>query len=111
LQQVIASCSPERADGLLCQSLPVGITADLFVELGQDDFFDAELDPGLGANHGSSRRFDRSVPLYLRAPGRAPAGTVVAEPLRFDAFTRTLASLLGLSRDAVAPAGRDLCQH
>jgi hypothetical protein len=109
VRQAARTCSPERADALLCRSLPVDIAADLFVELGQDDFFDAELDPGLGTNHGSPRRFDRSVPLYLRAPGCVPAGTLVAEPLRFDAFTRTLASLLGLSRDSIAPAGRDLC--
>jgi hypothetical protein len=111
VREVARTCSPERADALLCRSLPVDIAADLFVELNGDDFFDAELDPGLGANHGSPRRFDRSVPLYLRAPGCAPAGTLLAEPLRFDAFTRTLASLLGLPRDSIAPAGRDLCQH
>jgi hypothetical protein len=110
VRQVARTCSPDRADALLCRSLPVEVAADLFVELDQDDFFDAELDPGLGTNHGSPRRFDRSVPLYLRAPGRVPAGTLVTEPLRFDAFTRTLASLLGLSRDAIAPTGRDLCQ-
>jgi hypothetical protein len=36
---------------------------------------------------------------------------LLAEPLHFDAFTRTLASLLGLPRDSIAPAGRDLCQR
>jgi len=111
LRQFARSCSPDGADALLCRSIPVDIAADLFVQLGQDDFFDADLDPGLGTNHGSPRRFDRSVPLYLRAPGRVPAGTLVVEPLRFDAFTRTLASLLDLSRDSIASAGRDLCQH
>lgn len=111
VREVARTCSPERADALLCRSLPVNIAADLFVELGEADFFDAELDPGLGANHGSPQRFDRSVPLYLRAPGCAPAGTLLAEPLNFDAFTRTLASLLGLPRDSIAPAGRDLCQR
>ncbi|MGB8297020.1 MAG: alkaline phosphatase family protein [Polyangia bacterium] len=111
LHQVARTCSPERADALLCRSLPVDIAADLFVELDDGDFFDAELDPGLGANHGSPRRFDRSVPLYLRAPGCAPAGTLLAEPLRFDAFTRTLASLLDLPRDSIASAGRDLCRR
>jgi hypothetical protein len=110
LRQVARSCSPEGAGALLCRSLPVDIAADLFIELGQDDFFDADLDPGLGTNHGSRGRFDRSVPLYLRAPGRVPAGVSVDEPLRFDTFTRTLASLLGLPRAALAPAGRDLCQ-
>jgi hypothetical protein len=110
LREAARSCSPERADAYRCRSLPVDIVADLFVELGQDDFFDADLDPGLGTNHGSPARFDRSVPLYLRAPGRVPAGVSIAEPLRFDAFTRTLASLLGLPRAALAPAGRDLCQ-
>jgi hypothetical protein len=68
------------------------------------------IHPEAGTNHGSPGRFDRSVPLYLRAPGRVPAGVSVDEPLRFDAFTRTLASLLGLPRAALAPAGRDLCQ-
>jgi hypothetical protein len=110
VREVARTCLPESADALLCRSLPVDIAADLFIELGQDDFFDADLDPGLGTNHGSPGRFDRSVPLYLRAPGRVPAGVSVAEPLRFDAFTRTLASLLGLPRTALAPAGRDLCQ-
>jgi len=95
-RELARTCSPDGADALLCRSLPVDIAADLFVELDEDDFFDADLDPGLGANHGSPSRFDRSVPLYLRAPGCAPAGTLLAEPLRFDAFTRTLASLLGL---------------
>ena len=110
-RELARTCSPDGADALLCRSLPVDIAADLFVELDADDFFDADLDPGLGANHGSPRRFDRSVPLYLRAPGCAPTGTLLTEPLRFDAFTRTLASLLGLPRDSIAPAGRDLCQR
>jgi hypothetical protein len=110
LRQFARSCSPDGADALLCRSLPVDIAADLFVELDRGDFFDAELDPGLGTNHGSPHRFDRSVPLYLRAPGCVPAGTLVGEPLRFDAFTRTLASLLRLSGDSIAPSGRDLCQ-
>ena len=105
------TCSPDGADALLCRSLPVDIAADLFVELAADDFFDADLDPGLGANHGSPSRFDRSVPLYLRAPGCVSTGIMLTEPLRFDAFTRTLASLLGLPRDSIAPAGRDLCQR
>jgi hypothetical protein len=111
VREMARTCSPDGRDALLCRSLPVDLAADLFVELGEDDFFDAELDPGLGANHGSPRLFDRSVPLYLRAPGCAPARTLLAEPLNFDAFTRTLASLLGLPRDSIAPAGRDLCQH
>jgi hypothetical protein len=111
VREMARTCSPECADALLCRSLPVDIAADLFVELDEDDFFDADLDPGLGTNHGSPQRFDRSVPLYLRAPGCVPAGTLLAEPLRFDAFTRTLASLLGLPRDSIAPAGRDLCQR
>ena len=111
VREVARTCSPQRADALLCRSLPVDIAADLFVELDADDFFDADLDPGLGANHGSPSRFDRSVPLYLRAPGCVSAGIMLTEPLRFDAFTRTLASLLGLPRDAIAPAGRDLCQR
>ena len=111
VRQFARTCSPDRADALLCRSLPADVAADLFVELGRDDFFDAELDPGLGTNHGSPRRFDRSVPLYLRAPGCVPAGTLVTEPLRFDAFTRTLASLLALAPDAIAPTGRDLCRR
>jgi len=111
VREVARTCSPDGPDALLCRSLPVDIAADLFVELGKDDFFDAELDPGLGANHGSPSRFDRSVPLYLRAPGCVSAGMMLTEPLHFDAFTRTLASLLGLPRDSIAPAGRDLCQH
>ena len=115
LRQFAHVCSPyttdDSPDGLLCRSFPVDIAADFFVELAPDDFFDPELDPGFGTNHGSPRRFDRSVPLYLRAPGRVSAGKSIDEPLRFDAFTRTLASLLNLPRDALAPAGRDLCQH
>ena len=111
VRQFARTCSPDRADALLCRSLPVHVSADLFVELAEDDFFDVDLDPGLGTNHGSSRRFDRSVPLYLRAPGCVPAGTLVTEPLRFDAFTRTLASLLGLPPNAIAPTGRDLCKR
>ena len=47
VREVARTCSPERADALLCRSLPVDIAADLFVELNGDDFFDAELDPGL----------------------------------------------------------------
>jgi hypothetical protein len=111
VREVARTCSPDGPDALLCRSLPVDIAADLFVELDENDFFDADLDPGLGANHGSPQRFDRTVPLYLRAPGCVPAGTLLAQPLRFDAFTRTLASLLGLPRDSIAPAGRDLCQR
>jgi hypothetical protein len=111
VRQFARTCSPDRADALLCRSLPVHVAADLFVELAEDDFFDVDLDPGLGTNHGTPRRFDRSVPLYLRAPGCMPAGTLVTGPLRFDAFTRTLASLLGLAPNAIAPTGRDLCKR
>jgi hypothetical protein len=53
--------------------------------------------PGRGASHGSPYRFDRAVPLFVRAPGAVEAGRRVDEPVPFTRFRETVAALLGIA--------------
>jgi hypothetical protein len=48
------------------------------------------------------------VPLLVRAPGRVPAGQVLTDPHRFDAFARTAAALLEIPPPSAATGGTDL---
>lgn len=69
----------------------------LYVVLADGVIFDPDVGAGGGgANHGGPQLDDRSIPFIVRAPGRVPAGRVVAGPLSYTLFSRTLAGLLGL---------------
>ncbi|MBK6692244.1 MAG: alkaline phosphatase family protein [Myxococcales bacterium] len=73
-------------------------------------FFDPRIVRGFGTSHGSPYLYDRTVPMLVRAPGRAAAGLVVREPVDFRAFAMTASRLLGVSPPAAAKGGRDFAR-
>jgi hypothetical protein len=94
-----ATCPPERDESvpaLVCRAFVPGKAGDLYVVVKRGSFFDPSIVVGFGTNHGSPYVFDRTVPLLVRAPGKAAAGRVVTETTSFRAFARTLATLLGV---------------
>lgn len=81
----------------MCRSIVPGGPGDIYVVTRPGSFFDPDTsEPGRGANHGTPYLYDRSVPLFVRAPGRVPAGAVIDDPVSFTAFSRTASSLLGV---------------
>jgi hypothetical protein len=95
-------------DGLVCRAIDPDGPADLFLLVAPGAFFEADLVPGFGMNHGSPYLYDRAVPLVVRAPGRVQAGQVRDAPAGAAAFARTAASLLGVRAPAAARDGEDL---
>jgi hypothetical protein len=83
-------------DALVCRSFVPEHAGDLYILTKRGSFFDPNLVAGKGTSHGSPYLFDRSVPLLVRAPGRAAPGRVVEEPISFRVFARTLSTLLGI---------------
>jgi hypothetical protein len=118
IQQVIdvpdaigGSCPPpadESIQALVCRSIDPDGAEDLFLLPQKGDFFDPRYAEGHGTSHGSPYLYDRAVPLFVRAPGRVPAGAVIDQPLSFTAFATTTAALLGVRPPSAAEAGRDL---
>jgi hypothetical protein len=108
------SCPPdsdESESALVCRSIPPNSGAgDLYVVTKPGSFFDPDVVVGKGTSHGSPWLFDRSVPLFVRAPGRVRAGAVLDEPVGFGAFARTASSLLGIDPPAAAKGARDLTE-
>jgi hypothetical protein len=93
------ACPPEAddsIDALVCRSFVPGGAGDLYIVVKPGSFFDPEWVAGKGTSHGSPYLFDRSVPLLVRAPGHAVAGRTIEEPISFRAFSRALATLLGV---------------
>jgi hypothetical protein len=93
------SCPPESdggLDALVCRSFVPGRAGDLYVVVRPGSFFDPDWIEGRGTSHGSPYLFDRSVPLIVRAPGRAAAGRTIDEPIGYRAFARALSSLLAV---------------
>jgi hypothetical protein len=93
---------------LVCRAIDPDGPGDLYLVLAPTAFFEADLVPGFGTNHGSPYLYDRAVPLIVRAPGRVTAGAVREAPADATAFARTAASLLGIRAPAAAGAGEDL---
>jgi hypothetical protein len=89
----------------ICRSIDPKSDADLYLVVAPGAFFDPDLAPGSGTNHGSPYLYDRAVPLIVRAPGRVKAGAVRTEPVSFASFTRTAASLLGIRPPAQSLPG------
>jgi len=100
LPRVCPPLADQSIDALVCRSVPSGGPGDIYVVTRPGSFFDPDDEPGRGTNHGTPYLHDRAVPLFVRAPGRVPAGAVIDRPLHFTAFARTAAALLGL------PGGR-----
>jgi hypothetical protein len=93
---------------LVCRAIDPGGPGDLYLVVAPGAFFDADLVPGFGTNHGSPYLYDRAVPLLVRAPGYLKAGATRDAPVPAAAFTRTAASLLGIQPPSSAAAGEDL---
>ena len=106
-----APCPPESdesIDALACRSLWPANKDALFIVEKKGSFVDTDYDLGRGMSHGGPYLFDRSVPLLVRAPGRAPAGAVISEPISFAAYTRALSALLGVSPPPLCSEAREL---
>ncbi len=97
----------ESETALVCRSVAAAGGGELYVVTQPGSFFDPSVVVGKGTSHGSPYLFDRTVPLFVRAPGRVPAGVLVREPVGFGAFARTAASLLGIAPPAGARGARD----
>jgi hypothetical protein len=93
---------------LACRSYRPGSDTGLYIVTHPGSFFDTHYARGRGLNHGSPYLFDRTVPLLVRAPGRVPAGRMLTDPHRFDAFARTAAALLEIPPPSAATGGTDL---
>ena len=86
---------------LVCRAWPPGrpvVTeaGDYYVLTKKHSYFDAEYVIGKGTSHGTPYIYDRTIPLLVRAPGRADAGAVIEDPIEFVAYSEIEASLLGL---------------
>jgi hypothetical protein len=107
----LATCGPatdESIDNLVCRVHFERHGAGLYIVAKPGAIFETYYATGRGSNHGGPYLFDRSVPLLVRAPGRAPAGRVVEGPLPYTAFARTAATLLGIEPPGEAAAAPDL---
>ena len=98
--------SDESIDALVCRSLWAGAKDALYVVAKKGSFFDTDYDAGKGMSHGGPYLFDRSVPLIVRAPGRADAGAIITDPVGFGAYVRTVAALLGVPAPSAASEAR-----
>lgn len=108
LPQTCPGPADASLDALVCRSVAPAAGGALYVLPAPGSFFDADVVVGKGTSHGTPYLYDRTVPLFVRAPGRVRAGRVVEEPVSVRAFARTLASLLGVAPPAAAAAARDL---
>jgi hypothetical protein len=107
----IAPCPPESdesIDALACRSLWPANNDALFIVEKKGSFVDTDYDLGRGMSHGGPYLFDRSVPLLVRAPSRAPAGVVINEPISFAAYTRALSAMLGLAPPPLCSDAREI---
>jgi hypothetical protein len=105
-----AVCPPETDESvaaLVCRSVAPG-AGDYYVVPSRGSFFDPGVVAGKGTSHGSPYAFDRTVPLLVRAPGRARRGAVLQEAVGFETFARTAAGLLGVEGPGNAASGADL---
>jgi hypothetical protein len=109
VKAMAASCpNDESLAAIVCRSIDPRGEADLYLVVAPGAFFDPDLVPGAGTNHGSPYLYDRAVPLIVRAPGRVKPGAVRTEPVSYATFTRTAASLLGIRPPAQSLPGEIL---
>ncbi len=86
---VSASIAPDTAGA-------VRTTGDIMLLTKPGAFFENDYTFGKGTNHGTPYLYDRTVPLFIRAPGRIQPGVVVAEPETFRVYARTITDAFGL---------------
>lgn len=103
-----AAAPPARArvgedlEMLVCRSWSADIGAgDVYVVPRAGSFFDADYTPGSGTSHGTPWLYDRTIPLFVRAPGVIASGARTDDPVDFTAYASVEAALLGL--DGKAP--------
>ncbi len=106
-----STCPPESdesLDALVCRSMSPSIQDALFLVTKPGSFVDTDYDLGKGMSHGGPYLFDRSVPLFVRAPGRVLAGVALADPIGFGAYVRAVARLLDVSPPEGASEAREI---
>jgi predicted AlkP superfamily pyrophosphatase or phosphodiesterase len=111
VQNLPSTCPPPEDDSvfaLVCRSVCPGRGGALYMVTKRGSFFDPGVVVGKGTSHGTPYVYDRSVPLFVRAPGRVAAGRVISGPIPFGTFARTLASLLGSDPPSAASFAPDL---
>ena len=86
----------DSVDALLCRSMVVGALGSVYLVPKPGFFFDPEYVPGHGSNHGTPYVYDRTVPILVRAPGRAQPNLEKHEPMSFGTFLRTANAVLNL---------------
>lgn len=83
----------DSLDALVCRSIPTD-APPFYMVSNAGAFFDANYTIGFGTSHGSPYRYDRTIPLLVRAPGFARAGRDVETPTSSVVVHDTLAALL-----------------
>jgi hypothetical protein len=99
----------DSLEALVCRSLPPG-SGDLYVVSKPGSFFDPNLIPGHGINHGSPYLYDRTVPVLVRTARAKSPGRVVADVLKPADVTATAAALLQIVPPPGARNGRNLAK-
>jgi hypothetical protein len=103
--------SDESVEALVCRAVAPGTDGDLYLVPKPGSFFDPNYVIGFGSGHGAPYLYDRTVSLFVRAPGRVRAGEVLHAPLSVQSFARTAASLLGIDAPPAVQAGIDLTRR
>ena len=101
----LVSCPPitdESLEALVCRSAPARRDAAIVVIPKPGFFFDPMYTPAHGTSHGTPYLYDRTVPLFVRAPGRIAGGKGMEGPIPFSAFARTATRLLGVAPPSLA---------
>ena len=104
-----STCPPESdesIDALVCRSMSPRIQDALFIVTKQGSFVDTDYDLGKGMSHGGPYLFDRSVPLFVRGPGRVLPGVTLNDEIGFGAYVRAVAALLDVDPPAGASEAR-----
>jgi hypothetical protein len=107
-----SACPPpadESLEALVCRSVTPD-SGQLYIVSKSGSFFDPNLIPGRGINHGSPYLYDRTVPVLARAARLERSGRVVQDVLRPADFTATAAALLRVSPPEGASSGRVLTE-
>ena len=100
----------EGLDALVCRSLATGMPGELYAAVKPGWFFDPDIVVGKGTSHGSTSLENRSVPLFVRAPGRCAGARVIKGAVAPSSFAVTAAHLLDVPPPSGATGGRDVCR-
>jgi hypothetical protein len=101
------TCSGPGLEALVRVSVVADGPGDFYLLTRPGAFFDPDVVPGFGENHGSAGVQDRAVPLFVRAPGHVREDAVENIPRSYATFTLTAATLLGIRAPASMDAAAD----